>query len=214
MSAPLRNKTRAAASIIDDAAWRHAKTKPEAVDAPKRRALRIDGVGLPDDPSHAFQDAIAALFGLAYTIKFSRKKRGRADFKVGPLEAVWHAPDRARSTFELTAENARWRLRLPMPSDVTGAELEAARKALAAKRGEDRTLADVVVELIPAARLWRILHVGPYRDEHTSFDALFAAMKHAGARPGGFHHEIYLSDPRRTAPARLKTILLVEQQNH
>ncbi len=111
-------------------------------------------------------------------------------------------------------ERWRWRLRLAMPDDVTHAELEAAIAAATSKNGgkleHSIEAAKVVLEQIPAQRVGRALHVGPYADEGKTFDAIAAVLAEQGLTPASSHVEIYLSDPRRTPAARLRTVLLRE----
>ncbi len=180
-----------------------ATVEPDIVKIPARVALAIDGAGPPGDSG--FQTALQALYGATYTLKFARKKAGKPTFKVGALEGKWSAVTAGSPP---PPNTWRWRLRLTVPRDVTAAELRA---VLATKRGKlaDNPLADAVfVEKIPAARMGRILHVGPYADEPATFDRLAPLI--ARERPSPWHLEVYLGDPRRVAPAKLRTVLFRE----
>ena len=110
----------------------------------------------------------------------------------------------------------RWRLRIAIPEDVTDAEVVAAVAAATTKKGgkleNSEEARHVYVERVPAALLGRALHVGPYAEESRTFDAIETALASAGKRAAFSHLEIYVSDPRRTPPARLKTVLLREAQ--
>jgi hypothetical protein len=94
-----------------------ATRAPDIVSVPKRRCLAIDGAGSPQDPR--FAASIGALFGVAYTLKFARKKAGKGDFKVGPLEGHWAADVAATATGRPPPEQWRWRLRIGIPDGVT-----------------------------------------------------------------------------------------------
>jgi hypothetical protein len=187
-----------------------ASLDPAIVDVPARTAVAIDGSGPPGDPS--FGRSMGALYGAAYGLKFSRKGAGTS-FKVGPLEGRWWA-EGANGTLQAPRETWRWRLRIAVPDDVSEAELLDVMTAATSRKGgklEGSAEAPRVrVERIPAARLGRILHVGPYADEPRSFARLDAAIAAAGLEPARPHLEIYLSDPRRTAAGRLRTVLLRE----
>jgi hypothetical protein len=180
------------------------------VRVPARKALAIDGAGPPDAP--AFASAIGALYGVSYGLKFARKP-ARKDFRIGPLEGRWWS-EGPGGGLQAPRETWRWRLRIAVPDDVTRAEAEAVARATREKKGgklfgSDEALR-VFVERIPAATIGRILHVGPYAEEPASFERMRAVLEAAGLRRAPPHVEIYLSDPRRTAPAKLRTVLLGE----
>lgn len=187
-----------------------ASETPEIVSVPKRRCLAIDGHGSPGD--EAFQQAIAALYGTAYALKFSRKKAGKHDFKIGPLEGHWAADVPAGTTERPPESTWRWRLRIGVPSDVTHDELEHNKREVVTKKhgklAGSSTVPHVFVESIPAERVGRVLHVGPYADEPASFARIAAVLERAGLKPAPTHIEVYLNDPRRARPAALRTVLL------
>ena len=184
-----------------------ATSEPDIIKVPARSALAIDGAGAPGNAD--FQTALQALYGIAYTLKFTRKKARKGDFKVGALEGKWAAVGAASPP---PPDAWRWRLRIAVPRDVTARELDRVRRAALAKTGG--TLAgnpragDVFLEKVPAARMGRILHVGPYADEPATFAKLAPLI--AAEQPSPWHLEIYLSDPRRVAPAKLRTALFRE----
>lgn len=190
-----------------------AKRAADVVDVPVRTVLSIVGEGGPDTES--FRRSIGALYGVAYALKFSRKPGGK-DFKIGPLAGRWWAEGvgTERSMVVAPRERWRWRLRIDVPGDVTERELAEVVGAATAKRGGklegSADAARVVLERVPAQRMGRILHLGPYGDEPASFERIRAVLDAAGLRGGNAHHEIYLSDPMRTDPSKLKTVLLLE----
>lgn len=189
-----------------DALYR-ATTNPTLIVVPPLRFLCMDGQGDPNT-SPAYEAAIQALYSVAYTLKFTIKKAGGPTFKVSPLEGLWWADDPAAfANGEKSAWN--WTMMIRVPDVVTDELFEECRETVATKKS------------MPAARELRlstfeegtaaqILHVGPYASEGPTILRL-----HDFIRALGFtfddsryqHHEIYLGDPRRTAPERLRTII-------
>lgn len=184
----------------------------DVVSLPSRRCLAIDGAGSPKTP--AFAQAIGALYGIAYTLKFSRKKAGRSDFKVAPLEGRWSAEGTLRTAVRPPPEQWRWRLRIGVPADVTKDDLEQVKREVVTKKRGKLEGSSVVprafLESIPAQRVGRVLHVGPYSDEEVSFALIASVLDRAGLKAAPTHIEVYLNDPSRTRPAALKTVLLRE----
>ncbi|MBL8921726.1 MAG: GyrI-like domain-containing protein [Myxococcaceae bacterium] len=187
-----------------------APRTPDVVTVPARKVLSIEGAGSPD--GDAFAQAIGALYGVAYTLKFARKFDGGTGFQIGPLEGRWWA--KAGSPFPPPRDAWQWRLRIAVPSDVTAAELKRTITAATTKKGgklEGSVAARrVELEKVPRQQLGRALHVGPYADEPETFAKIDGLLREEGLRPGRSHLEVYLSDPRRTKPAKLKTVLLRE----
>ena len=184
---------------------------------PKRQCLAIDGTGSPKDP--AFAQAIGALYGTAYTLKFGRKKATNAkqDFKVGPLEGRWSADVPPGTKGVPSPDRWRWRLRIGLPADVTREEVERIKGDVVAKKNGklhgSALVALVFLESIPARRAGRILHVGPYGKEPASFDLIAQVLEKAKLPAAPTHIEVYLNDPSRTNPDKLKTVLLRELAN-
>lgn len=189
-----------------------AKPAADVVTIPSRNVLAIEGRGAPEQ--EAFQDAIGALYGVAYTLKLARKVARGNEFKIGPLEARWWSGSSQTSLARTPRDNWCWRLRIAVPVDVTAAEVADVVRTATTRRGgklEDSTTAKrVALERIPAQRVGRALHVGPYAQEGRTIAPIDAAIAEAGYAPAGAHVEIYLNDPRRTPSARLKTVLLRE----
>ncbi len=188
-----------------------ATTAPDIVEIPARIVVAIDGAGPPESP--AFGRSLGAIYGAAYGLKFARKGR-RSTFKIGPLEGRWWADGAPEGNLAAPRETWRWRLRIAVPDDVSEAELADVIHAATTRKGGklegSEEAGRVRLERVPAARFGRILHRGPYADEPLSFERLDATVEATGLRPARPHVEIYLSDPRRTAPDRLKTVLLRE----
>jgi hypothetical protein len=175
------------------------------VEVPRRRCLMIDGAGAPEE-SEAFQQAMGALYGLAYTVHFDLKRRG-IEAGVGAIEGLW-SPGQGDALLldEGTRGDWRWTLLLPVPEAATDNDIAAAKAELGRKKNPP-ALDLVRVEELAEGMSAEILHVGPYEAERPTIERLHAAIADAGRRPRGRHHEIYLGDPRRTAPEKLRTVL-------
>jgi hypothetical protein len=206
------NGAKAAPDLPMPRALLDAAPSADVVTIPPRRVLAIEGAGAPE--GELFQTAVGALYGVAYTLKFARKKTGGADFKIGPLEGRWWAALEGTAFLIAPRDTWRWRLRIAMPDDVTKTEVAEAIAAATRKKGgklEGSAAAETVrLERIAAQKVGRALHVGPYAEEGRTFDAIEKALAAAGVKPAFSHVEIYLGDPRRTPPARLRTVLLRE----
>lgn len=175
------------------------------VDVPPMRYLAIDGTGDPNTASR-YADAVAALYSTAYATKFALRARSGDDFVVGPLEGLWSSADPASFTAGRKGE-WDWTMLIPLPSTVTTADVDAGQaKASAAK--PELPVGDVRLLELTEGRCLQILHVGSYDDEAPTLARLHdEVMPTRGVTWNGPHHEIYLSDPRRVAAERLKTIL-------
>ena len=181
---------------------------PSIVEVPELAFLMIDGRGDPG-VSEAYQEALQALYGVAYTLKFTLKKEGpERDFKVAPLEGLWWADDEAPTMAELQRDRDAWNwtMMIALPDAVTAAEVAAAADA-AARRRELPAAPRIRLERFAAGLAAQIMHVGPYAEEAPTIERLHAFAAEQGYELRGRHHEIYLGDPRRTAPERLKTVL-------
>lgn len=181
---------------------------PSIVTVPELAFIMIDGRGDPN-ASEAYQEALGALYGVAYTLKFSLKKADPArDFKVAPLEGLWWPETERPSMEELQAERDSWSwtMMIALPDEVTAAELAAAAEA-AARRRPSPALGLVRFERFAEGLAAQIMHVGPYSAEAPTIERLHRFVEEQGYKLRGRHHEIYLGDPRRTAPERLKTVI-------
>ncbi|MGY1653759.1 GyrI-like domain-containing protein [Geodermatophilus sp. SYSU D01119] len=182
-----------------------AGRRPRVVEVPDLRYLAVDGHGDPN--TEAWQAALRALYPVAYTLRaLARRELGR-DHVVPPLEATWSAAD--MDAFTVARDKARWdwTAMIAVPDRVPDALVGDAVAAVAAKGAPER-LADVRLQALSEGTCVQALHVGSYDDE----GPLLEEMHNRFIPEHGFtmrlrHHEIYLSDARRTAPARLRTIL-------
>lgn len=179
------------------------------VDVPERGFAVIDGESEPGATpgvSGAFREALQALYAVSYGLRFALKAEG-IEYTVGPLEGLWGG----ESSLALAPDMARWRLLIWQP-DAIGADRlaraveDAARKA-ASKHEPRPGLERVRYERWAEGRCAQLLHVGPYEAEAPTIARLHAAIETAGLQVRGRHHEIYLGDPRRAAPEKLRTLL-------
>ena len=179
--------------------------RPELVRVPPLTYLMVDGVGDPNTCAD-FRDAIRALYTLSYTLKFGLKKQKGLDFRVMPLSGRFHAED-PRVFLEGRKQEWKWTLMLALPSVVTAADLKKARTEAQAKKNASPALPLVRREVLREGLCAQVLHLGPYAAEKPTIEALHAFIAEKGLSFAGNHHEIYISDPNRTAPAKLKTIV-------
>lgn len=179
--------------------------QPVLVDVPTLNFLRIDGAGDPNTSS-AYREAVEALFSLAYTIKFAVKKGPAAiDYGVMPLEGLWWVDDMAQ--FSVTRKDEwQWTLMILQPALVTESLVETCRSALARKK-DLPALSNVEFAAFEEGKAAQILHVGPFTEEGPTIVRLHRFIEAQGLKLAGKHHEIYLSDIRRAAPAKWKTII-------
>lgn len=175
------------------------------VEVPEQRFLAVDGRGDPNT-SAAYAHAVEALYTVAYTIKFTGKRAGGTDFVVGPLEGLWWSDD--PEVFRTRAKDAwQWRMLISLPPWVTDGDVDASRLAALRKKGLP-TIAEVRPATLNEGTSAQVLHIGPYDDEGPVLARLHHGFLAAnGLRMTGHHHEVYLGDPRRAAPERLRTVL-------
>lgn len=184
------------------------KVKPNKISlvtVPKLNYLMIDGHGDPNN-SQLFQDAISALFSVSYTLKFSFKKGElKIDFGVMPLEGLWWTDD--MNNFSMENKTAwKWTIMLLQPEFISQDNVEQA-KELAAARMSIPMLNNMRLESMEEGLCAQMLHIGPYNQEGPDILKLHAFIEEQGFSLHGKHREIYLSDMRRTAPDKLKTII-------
>ena len=177
--------------------------KPASIEVGGARYLVVDGVGGPGGA--VFQERIGALYGMAYTVKFNSKFAGR-DYAVGKLEALYGFDAAQPDPEKVPREEWRWRMLMRVPEFVTEKNLATARKMLREK-GKEGDFDAVRLETIEEGRCVQVLHVGPYEDVHLTMQAIGEFCDGQGLEPHLWQHQIYLSDPRRIPPERLKTIV-------
>jgi hypothetical protein len=175
------------------------------VDVPPFSFLMIDGAGDPNTAPE-YQQALEALYGVAFTLKFAIKNGELGiDYPVMPLQGLWWADD--PSDFRLgRKDNWQWTMMILQPDCVTQALVDQALEQVRRKKD---------LPALPALRFERfreglaaqILHIGPYAAEAPTIARLHQFIADSGRHLTGKHHEIYLGDPRKSAPEKLKTIV-------
>jgi len=174
------------------------------VDVPDQQFIAIDGRGDPRT-APAYAAALEALYAVAYTVKFTNKAAGR-DFVVGPLEGQWWSdhPDAFTSD---ARETWQWRMLISMPAWVTTTMIDEARDTALAKK-KAPAIAEVRHAALSEGHCAQALHHGPYTDEAPLLARLHDEwLAEHGLAMSGLHHEVYLTDARRTAPEKLRTVL-------
>jgi hypothetical protein len=175
------------------------------VDLPPMSYLMVDGQGDPNT-SPEYVAAVGALYSVSFTLKFTFKRGPeRIDYSVMPLEGLWWADDMASFA---SGDRAKWRwtAMIMQPEFITATHVDAAVTAVKQKRPNEM-LGKLRLERFVEGRAAQLLHIGPYSTEASDIERLHAFIAAQGAKLSGRHHEIYLSDPRRVAPERLKTII-------
>ena len=175
------------------------------VEVPIMNYLMIDGSGDPNT-SQEYADAVAALFAVAYTIKFMVKKGALAiDYGVMPLEGLWWANDMSKFTTE-DKSNWLWTMMIAQPSLVSQAMVDA---AIAEVKKKKNPAAIPRLRFAPYAEgsCAQIMHIGPFSAEGPSIEKVHRFIEDSGHQRRGKHHEIYLSDITKADPAKWKTII-------
>lgn len=175
------------------------------VDLPPCPYLMVDGSGAPGAADYLA--ALELLYPGAYALKFFSKQNLGRDYGVPPLEGLWWADDHAAYTQPDRREEWRWTLLLMLPDWITPDHMAATKARLAAKKPA-LDLARVRMAMLAEGRCLQHLHVGPFAAEAPKLAELHhQIMPQRGVTFAGHHHEVYLGDPRKTAPERLRTIL-------
>ncbi|MGA2263356.1 MAG: GyrI-like domain-containing protein [Acidobacteriota bacterium] len=181
-----------------------APRKPALVNVGAATYLAISGQGAPG--GEAFSDKIGALYGVAFTVKMMRKFAGQQDYAVCKLECQWWVKGCDGNFSHVPKEQWNWKLLIRTPDFVKGEELEKAVGVLL-ERGKTPSVREVRLESFTEGPCVQMLHVGPYEREPETIELMRGFAGQNALRCHGRHHEIYLSDPRRVAPEKLRTIL-------
>lgn len=175
------------------------------VDVPEQQFIAIDGTGNPNT-APAYAHAVGALYAVAYALKFANKRTEGADFVVAPLEGLWWA-DRPEAFTSGAKDAWNWTMLINMPSWITKEMIEDAKQTALAKK-KIPAISQLRHLTLHEGHSAQVLHIGSYDDEAPVLHELHHTYLAAnGLRPSGLHHEIYLSDPRRTDSEKLKTVL-------
>jgi hypothetical protein len=188
--------------------YRPSSKEVVSIEVPEMQFLMIDGMGSPGD-SKDYKDALAALYPVAFKTKFISKGMGR-DYVVPPLEGLWWADDMNDFT-EGNRDRWKWTMMIMQPPWVTPEMIDEAIEITKEKKPE-------LLKLLPKLRLEKykegkaaqIMHIGPYSEEALSIQKIHDFIKDQGGKFDGYklkHHEIYLSDPRKSKPESMKTVI-------
>jgi hypothetical protein len=188
--------------------------KIETVQVPNLQFAMVDGAiekGSEPGKSPAFAEATMALYGLAYTLKFMLKKRktNAIDYPVMALEGLWWVED---GMFDITIkDNWFYTLMMMQPEVITQELFKEAREQVRKKKGDSEMLSKARLTHFEEGMCVQVMHIGPYATEPATIDRMREYMKENGLKdkvgPNGKHHEIYMSDPRRVSPDKMKTVL-------
>ena len=188
------------------------KAKPELVSVPPMNYIAVRGKGDPNEEDGAYKQAISLLYGIAYTIKMSKKGShqidGYFDFVVPPLEGFWQQS--GSNTIDYAhKENFEWISVIRLPDFVTKADFDWAVQEATAKKKLDFSPVEFLT--VDEGLCVQCMHIGPYDDEPATVAAMDAFVQANGYANDltdvRRHHEIYLSDVRKTAPEKLKTVI-------
>jgi hypothetical protein len=180
-----------------------ARRVPELVEVPPASFLMIDGHGDPN-VSEPYRAAVQALYAVSYAVKFTLQRAGGPRYRVAPLEGLWWAADMADFGKDKSAWD--WTMMIRQPGAVTPELAETVAREVAEKKPIP-VARDLRLEPFAEGLAAQVLHLGPYRDEGPTIQQLHAFIEARGHTKRGKHHEIYLGDPRRAAPERLRTII-------
>lgn len=186
--------------------------KPQIITVPAMNFVAVQGKGDPNDPAGEYKAAMELLYGIAFTIKISykgsHKMDGYFEYVVPPLEGLWHQPGTEGVNFA-DKSSFIWTSMIRLPEFVTRAEFDWAVQEATAKKKKD--FSKVEFFTYDEGLCVQCMHIGPYDTEPETLRQLDAFAAEQGYCPDfsdtRFHHEIYLGDPRRTAPEKLKTVL-------
>ncbi len=179
-----------------------APKKPVLLGIPEVHYLVAEGKGEPG--GETFQTRVGALYAAAYTLKFACKAEDR-DFVVCKLEGLWWAA-KEKNVADVPPKDWHWKLMIRRP-DFIGEKRLAAAVAVIKEKGKTPGIEAVHLESLSEGRCVQMLHLGPYDQERETIAAMQTLAEENGLKFRDRHHEIYLSDPRRVAPEKLKTIL-------
>jgi len=177
----------------------------EIVNVPKMNFLMLDGIGDPNT-SQEFQDAVEALFGLSYTLKFMVKKSDLLiDYAVMPLEGLWWVDDMSQFSVE-NKSDWKWTLMIMQPDFINPDLVNKAIDDLRRKK-DPISLSKIRFESFEEEKVAQIMYVGPFSEEGPTVEKIHQFIEENGFDRRGKHHEIYLSDIRRGNPANWKTVI-------
>lgn len=184
--------------------YRPSAKKFEVVDVPPMNFLMIDGHGDPNT-AQAYKDAVEALYAMAYALKFMSKKEKGMDYVVPPLEGLWWVSNMEEfSTEDKGAWD--WTMMIMQPESVTQEMFEEALRQVKKKRNPP-ALPSLRLETYHEGLSVQVMHIGSYDAEAPTIAKMHEFIEENGYKPAGKHHEVYLGDPRKVVPEKLRTVL-------
>ena len=186
--------------------YRPSGRKFSIVDVPPMQFLMVNGRGDPNT-AQEYKEAVEALYAAAYTLKFMSKLELGRDYVVPPLEGLWWADDMDNFTVRTDKSRWIWTMMIMQPEWMTEGMLETAVARATKKKGQLPAFTKLRIQTYHEGTAAQILYTGPYADEGPTITRLHAFIAENGYQLSGKHHEIYLGDPRRTAPEKLKTVI-------
>ena len=179
------------------------KETPTIVEVPPLQYLMVDGSGNPNT-SPRFPEAMSGLYPVAYTLRFAIKAEEQVAYSVMPLQGLWWLPD---GEFDFSVKDRLiWTLMIMQPDYVTADRFEAARES-AKKKVSLPIFDELRLEAFEEGLVAQVMHIGPYAEEAPTIEKLHEYIHDQGYALRGRHHEIYLGDPNRSAPEKLRTII-------
>lgn len=177
----------------------------ELVEVPEMQFLMVDGNSSPE--SQEYMEALEALYAVAYKLKFASKQQLGKDYVVPPLEGIWWADDMSAYTDNYDRDQWRWTLMIMTP-DWISPELFSETIEVVREKKNPVALDKVRLESYDEGLSVQIMHIGPYADEAPTIARMHKEfIPENGLVENGHHHEIYLGDPRKVAPEKLRTVL-------
>lgn len=188
------------------------KTTPEIISIPKMNYIAVHGTGDPNEEGGDYQTAIGLLYGIAYTIRMAKKGgheiEGWFDYVVPPLEGFW-SQSGIQGVDYSRKEDFRWTSVIRLPDFVKEADFRWALSEAAEKKHQDFSRVEFLT--LKEGLTVQCMHIGSYDDEPATVELMHAYIEQQGYVPDfsdtRLHHEIYLSDPRRVAPQKRKTVI-------
>ncbi len=190
------------------------KTKPSIIEVPEMIFIMVDGKGNPNT-AEEYKNAMEILYGLSYSIKMSKmsgtQPKGYFEYVVPPLEGLWWGDEGYFDGTNITDKDKfRWTSMIRQPEFVNSEVFETAKQALLKKKPQ-LDLSAARLEVFKEGLCAQIMHIGPYDDEAATIKIMEEFIIKEGymndISDARHHHEIYLGDPRKTSPEKLKTVI-------
>lgn len=179
-----------------------ATRKPMILVLHEKKYLTLEGQGTPENI--AYHTSIEAIYSAAFQLKFLHKKKGE-DFRVSKLECLWWV-DENKNFLNTPMEEWHWKLLIRIPDFVTTEEVREVAMKIMEERGL-REVSKLQADFLKEGKCVQVLHQGPYDKVGDTYEKLLEFMENSGFQQNGAYHEIYISDPNRTVPEKIKTIV-------